>query len=62
MELYNHTQDTSMPRLLLGVSYAVFHEAPDVWTWVGDAVIIASGLYVGDRERLRCRARFGRPS
>jgi drug/metabolite transporter (DMT)-like permease len=38
---------------LLG--YAVFHELPDKWTWIGSAVIIASGLYIGYRERVRHR-------
>jgi len=38
---------------LLG--YAVFHEMPDIWTWVGSSVIIASGLYIGYRERVRHR-------
>ena len=38
---------------LLG--YAVFNDLPDAWTWVGSAVIIASGLYIGYRERVRHR-------
>jgi S-adenosylmethionine uptake transporter len=33
--------------------YAFFAEFPDVWTWVGAAVIIASGLYIVLRESLR---------
>ncbi|MCW5735866.1 MAG: DMT family transporter [Enhydrobacter sp.] len=36
----------------------VFHEFPDLWTWVGAAVIIASGLYIGYRERVRYRAKL----
>ncbi len=42
---------------LVGASifgFAFFGEVPDVWTWVGAAVIIASGLYIAHREaRLR---------
>ena len=38
---------------LLG--YAVFNDVPDTWTWVGSGVIIASGLYIGNRERVRHR-------
>lgn len=39
--------------------YLVFGEFPDVWTWVGIAVILASGLYVFWRERLpETRARI----
>jgi drug/metabolite transporter (DMT)-like permease len=38
---------------LLG--YAVFSELPDKWTWIGSGVIIASGLYIGYRERVRHR-------
>lgn len=33
----------------------VFGEFPDVWTWVGAAVIIGAGLYVWWRERQRAR-------
>jgi len=33
---------------LLG--YLIFAEFPDLWTWVGAAVIIASGLYIAYRE------------
>jgi drug/metabolite transporter (DMT)-like permease len=48
---FNYTQ-------LIGAAimgYLVFHDFPDVWTWVGAAVIIGSGLYIGYRERLRYR-------
>ena len=42
---------------LVGASifgFMFFGEVPDVWTWVGAAVIIASGLYIAHREaRLR---------
>ena len=33
--------------------YAFFTEFPDVWTWVGAGIIIASGLYIVLRESLR---------
>jgi len=33
--------------------YLVFHNLPDRWTWAGAAVIIASGVYVWHRERVR---------
>ena len=33
---------------LLG--YAIFAELPDLWTWVGAAIIVASGIYVARRE------------
>jgi S-adenosylmethionine uptake transporter len=33
--------------------YSFFAEFPDLWTWVGAAVIIASGLYIVLRESLR---------
>src|SRR5690606_31898118 len=36
---------------LLGV--VVFGEIPDVWTAAGAAIIIASGLYIAHRERVR---------
>jgi drug/metabolite transporter (DMT)-like permease len=51
---FNYTQ-------LIGATimgYVVFHDFPDLWTWVGAAVIIGSGLYVGYRERLRYRGKI----
>jgi drug/metabolite transporter (DMT)-like permease len=35
------------------LGYLIFANFPDFWTWVGIAVIIACGLYVGYRERVR---------
>ena len=38
---------------LVGASilgFLVFGEQPDTWTWVGAAIIIASGLYIAHRE------------
>lgn len=35
--------------------YLFFGDVPDRWTFVGGAVIIASGLYVLHRERIRAR-------
>ncbi len=34
-----------------------FGTFPDGWTWVGTAIVIASGLYVWHRERVRARER-----
>ena len=50
---FNYTQ--LIGSTILG--YAVFGDFPDFWTWVGAAVIIASGLYIGYRERVRYRSR-----
>ena len=38
----------------------VFGHVPDGWTFVGAAVIAASGLYTAHRERVRARAAEGR--
>lgn len=35
------------------LGYALFGEFPDGWTWVGAAIIVASGLYVAYRESRR---------
>jgi drug/metabolite transporter (DMT)-like permease len=35
------------------LGYLIFAQFPDVWTWAGAAVIIASGLYIALRERRR---------
>jgi drug/metabolite transporter (DMT)-like permease len=38
--------------LFMGAAgWIVFHDAPDLWTLVGAAVALGSGLYVWDRER-----------
>lgn len=35
--------------------YIVFAAAPDLWTFVGMGVIVASGVYTAHRERIRAR-------
>lgn len=35
------------------LGYMVFGDVPDAWTFVGAAIIIASGLYTAHRERVR---------
>jgi drug/metabolite transporter (DMT)-like permease len=45
---------------LLGTAtlgYLIFGNFPDAWTWLGAAIIIASGLYIALRERRRRAAR-----
>ena len=32
------------------LGFAIFGEFPDFWTWVGAAVIAASGVYIAYRE------------
>jgi drug/metabolite transporter (DMT)-like permease len=39
------------------MGYLVFGDLPSVWTWVGAAVIVSSGLYVAHREAVLARAR-----
>jgi drug/metabolite transporter (DMT)-like permease len=50
---FNYTQ--LIGSAILG--YAVFNESPDLWTWIGAAVIVASGIYIGYRERVRHRGK-----
>jgi drug/metabolite transporter (DMT)-like permease len=35
------------------LGYLVFGNFPDAWTWAGAGVIIASGIYIAMRERIR---------
>lgn len=42
------------------ISYVWFEMLPAVTTWVGGAVIIATGVYVAHRERIRARARLAK--
>ncbi len=40
------------------IGYILFRNFPDGWTWVGVAIIVVCGIYVGYRERLaRAKAR-----
>jgi drug/metabolite transporter (DMT)-like permease len=39
------------------LGYLIFGNFPDAWTWLGAAVIIASGIYIALRERRRQAAR-----
>lgn len=38
------------------LGYVIFGDFPDLWTWVGAAVIIAAGLYIVHRETVRGRS------
>jgi len=38
------------------LGYLVFGNFPDLWTWVGAGIIIASGVYIALREQKRRRA------
>lgn len=37
--------------------YLVFGQLPDLWTWVGAMIIVATGVYTLNRERLAIRER-----
>jgi drug/metabolite transporter (DMT)-like permease len=38
-----------------GVAYAIFGHLPDAWTWIGATIIVASGILILHRERVRAR-------
>lgn len=50
---------TQYTMLLWGTLYGwlVFHQLPDLWTWIGALIIVGSGLYTLQRERLAARRR-----
>ena len=35
---------------IAGMGFLAYAEVPDLWTWLGSTVIIASGIYIGRRE------------
>ena len=37
----------------VALGYVVWGDLPDAWTWAGSAVLVACGLYILHRERLR---------
>jgi drug/metabolite transporter (DMT)-like permease len=39
------------------LGYLVFGDFPDAWTWLGIAIIVASGIYIALRERTLARER-----
>lgn len=39
------------------LGYLVFGDFPDAWTWLGIAIIVASGVYIALRERTLARQR-----
>ena len=45
--------------ILWGTLYGlfIFGQLPDGWTWLGASIIVASGLYTLNRERLAARAK-----
>ena len=43
------------------LSFAVFGELPDLWTWVGASIIAGSGLYMLAAERRAKRPQDPRP-
>jgi drug/metabolite transporter (DMT)-like permease len=56
---YNRTDVSALEpfnfiRLIIAASigYFIFSELPDIWTWVGGAIIIASTTYIARREAL----------
>nr|WP_298688172.1 DMT family transporter [uncultured Dongia sp.] len=42
------------------IGYAWFDMLPEVTTWIGGAVIIATGIYTAHRERIRARERLAK--
>jgi drug/metabolite transporter (DMT)-like permease len=38
------------------MGYLVFGTVPTAWTWLGASLIVASGIYIAHRERVRARA------
>ena len=56
------TQPVSFLQLVWAtlLGFYVFGEQPDVWTWIGGAVVVASATYISHREaRARRRAQTG---
>ncbi|MEQ8666266.1 MAG: DMT family transporter [Rhodospirillales bacterium] len=41
--------------------YLLFGDVPDLWTWIGSAIIVVSGIYIGHREAKQRRATPTRP-
>ena len=37
--------------------YLVFGQLPDLWTWIGALIIVATGIYTLNRERIAIRPR-----
>ena len=46
---------------IAALAFLVFGELPDLWTWIGAAVIAASAIYIARREAQVARERPARP-
>jgi len=33
------------------IGFLIFAEVPEIWTWIGSAVIVGSTTYIAHRER-----------
>jgi drug/metabolite transporter (DMT)-like permease len=44
---------------MMALGYLIFGDLPDRWTLIGAAVVIASGLYLLYRERVRSAEKRG---
>jgi drug/metabolite transporter (DMT)-like permease len=40
-----------------GLAFVVFGQVPDLWTWIGAAIIAGSAIYIARREALVARER-----
>ena len=45
-----------------GVGFIAYAEVPDLWTWAGSAVIVASGIYIARREAKLSKVRAVQPA
>lgn len=46
---------------IAGMGFIVYNETPDLWTWLGSAVIIISGVYIARREAKLAKAKLSKP-
>jgi len=47
---------------VIAISYIVFGDLPSSWTLTGAGVVVASGLYLLHRERIKGRVVHPRPA
>ncbi len=41
------------------IAFVLFGEVPDIWTWVGAAIIAGAAIYIARRESRLARERAG---
>jgi len=49
--LFSYTLRYKLSFTVSIIGFLIFAEVPEIWTWIGSAVIVGSTTYIAHRER-----------